>query len=62
MYFIVAVIYLVLTLTVSRILRLVEKKMDGPDSYVIHGSQSDSRAEIKVSAENEKEVVKRWEA
>ena len=61
-YFIVAVIYLVLTLTVSRILRFVEKKMDGPDNYVIHGSQSDSRAEIRVSAENEREAVKRWNA
>ena len=59
-YFIIAVIYLILTLTVSRILRAVEKKMDGPDNYVIHGSQSDSRANIKVSVENEKEAVKRW--
>ena len=47
-FFIVAVIYLVLTLTVSRILRFVEKKMDGPDNYVIYGSQSDSRAQIVV--------------
>lgn len=59
-YFIVAVIYLVLTLTVSRILRIVEKRMDGPDNYVIHGSQSDSRAEIVVSRANEEEVQKRW--
>ncbi len=59
-FFIVAVIYLVLTVTVSRILRFIEKKMDGPDNYVIHGSQSDSRAEIKVNAENEKEATKRW--
>lgn len=59
-YFIVAVIYLVLTLTVSRILRYVEKKMDGPDNYVIHGSQSDSRAEIVVSRANEEEVQKQW--
>ena len=41
-------------------LPLIEKKMDGPDNYVIHGSQSDSRADIKVSVENEKEAVKRW--
>lgn len=27
------VVYLILTVTVSRILRLVERKMDGPDSY-----------------------------
>ena len=59
-YFIIAVIYLILTLSVSAILRAVEKKMDGPDNYVIHGSQSDSRADIKVSVKNEKEAVKRW--
>ena len=52
--------YLTMTLIASFILRWVEKKMDGPDNYVIHGSQSDSRADIKVSVENEKEAVKRW--
>ena len=59
-YFIIAVIYLILTLTVSRILRFIERKMDGPDNYVIHGSQSDSRAEIVVARENAEEVEKRW--
>ena len=59
-YFIIAVIYLILTLTVSRILRFIEQKMDGPDNYVIHGSQSDRRAEIVVSRENAEEVEKRW--
>ena len=59
-YFIIAVIYLILTLTVSRILRIIERRMDGPDNYVIHGSQSDSRAEIVVSRENAEEVEKRW--
>lgn len=61
-YFIIAVIYLILTLTVSRILSWLEKRMDGPDNYVIHGSQSDSRAEIVVSRENEEEVGKKWNA
>ena len=59
-YFIIACIYLVLTLSVSRILVWVERRMDGPDNYVIHGSQSDSRAEIVVSVENEKEATKSW--
>ena len=59
-YFIIAVIYLILTLTVSRTLRWLEKKMDGPDNYIIHGSQSDSRAEIVVPVENAQEVEKRW--
>ena len=28
-----AVVYFVLTFTTTRLLRLIEKKMDGPDSY-----------------------------
>ena len=47
-FFIVALIYLVLTFTVTRLLRLIERKMDGPENYRIYGSQSDSRAEIVV--------------
>lgn len=47
-FFIIAAIYFVLTFTVTRLLRLIEKKMDGPDSYVIMGSQSDSRSTIRV--------------
>ena len=52
-YFIIAIIYLILTFTVTRILRLIEKKMDGPDNYVICGSQSDSRAAIRVDTSKE---------
>ena len=50
-YFIIALIYLTLTFTITRILRLIEKKMDGPENYVIHGSQSDSHAAIAVHEE-----------
>jgi len=50
-YFIIAAIYLVLTFTITRILRWLEKKMDGPENYMIHGSQSDSRAAIAVHKE-----------
>ena len=50
-YFIIAAIYLVLTFTITRVLRLLEKKMDGPENYIIHGSQSDSRAAIAVHKE-----------
>ncbi|OOM79389.1 amino acid ABC transporter permease [Clostridium sp. BL-8] len=32
-FFIICIIYLVINITVSRILRFIEKKMDGPDSY-----------------------------
>lgn len=50
-FFITAVIYFILTFTVTRILRLVEKKMDGKDSYTIFGSQGDHKAAIRIKEE-----------
>lgn len=47
-YFVVCVIYFILTFSVTRILRWIEQKMDGSKSFVICGSQSDSNAEIRV--------------
>ena len=47
-YVICAIIYFILTFTVTRILRFVEKKLQGSDSYTVCGSQSDSKAEIHV--------------
>ncbi len=52
-YIIIAVIYFILTFTVTRILRLVEKKLAGSDSYTICGSQSDPNAEIRVTKAKE---------
>ena len=51
-YVICAVIYFILTFTITRILRLVEKKMDGDDSYVICGSQTDFRSQINAKKED----------
>ena len=45
---IIAAIYFVLTFTTTRLLRLLEKKMDGGKHYTIYGSQSASDASIKV--------------
>lgn len=39
-YLVVATIYFVLTFTITRILRLIEKKMDGKKDYQIMGSQN----------------------
>ena len=39
-FFITSCVYFVMTFTVTRLLRWLEKKMDGPDNYAIHGSQS----------------------
>ena len=52
-YIICAIIYFVLTFTVTRILRLCEKKLAGSDSYTICGSQSDPNAEIHVKKAKE---------
>lgn len=56
-YIICAVIYFILTFTITRILRLVEKKLNGNENYTICGSQSDPDAEIRIkkkkSAEEE---------
>lgn len=48
-YFVVCVIYFILTFSVTRILRWIEQKMDGSKSFVICGSQSDPKAEIRVT-------------
>ena len=50
-FFFTACIYLVLTFTVTRLLRLLERKMDGKTNYIIYGSQSDSKASIKIEKE-----------
>lgn len=52
-FFITACIYLVLTFTVTRLLRVLERKMDGKVNYTIYGSQSDSQASIKLVKEGE---------
>lgn len=52
-FFITACIYLILTFTVTRLLRLLEKRMDGRSTYTICGSQSDSRSNITVEEEAE---------
>ena len=50
-YLIICVMYFVMTFTVTRILRVFEKKLAGSDSYTICGSQSDPDAEIHVKKE-----------
>lgn len=47
-YIICACIYFILTFTTTRTLRLIERKMDGGKTYTICGSQSDSKAEIRI--------------
>ena len=50
-YAVICVLYFILTFTVTRLLRLAEKKLDGADNYTICGSGSDSQAEIRIRKE-----------
>ena len=47
-FFITCIIYFVMTITVTRILRLIERKLAGSASYTIHGSQTTPESEIKI--------------
>ena len=50
-YLVVCVLYFIMTFTITRLLRLLEKKMDGKENYTIFGSQSDTAAEIHIQRE-----------
>mgnify|MGYP003003350970 CR=1 FL=1 len=52
-YFVVCVLYFILTFTITRLLRFAEKKLDGKDNYTIFGSQTDVDAEIHIKKEAE---------
>lgn len=52
-YLVICVLYFILTYAITRLLRLVEKKLEGKDNYTIFGSQSDPVAEIHVHKEVE---------
>ena len=47
-YLIVCVLYFIMTFSVTRLLRFFEMKLEGKNTYTICGSQSDSKATIKV--------------
>ena len=53
-YAVICVLYFVLTFTVTRLLRLLERKLEGSDTYTICGSGSDSSAEIHIKREGGK--------
>lgn len=38
-FFITCIIYFIMTFTVTRILRAIEKKLDGPENYIMAGNQ-----------------------
>ncbi len=50
-YVVICILYFIMTFTVTRLLRFIEKKLDGKENYTIFGSQSDPEAEIHVAKE-----------
>ena len=50
-YTVICVLYFILTFTVTRLLRLAEKKLAGSENYTICGSGSDSHAEVHIKGE-----------
>lgn len=50
-YLVVCVLYFIMTFTVTRLLRYIEKRLDGDSNYTVFGSQTDVNAEIHISKE-----------
>ncbi len=50
-YLVVCILYFILTFTITRLLRWVERKLDGNENYTIFGSQTDGNAEIHIAKE-----------
>ena len=38
-FFVACILYFIMTFTVTRILRFIEKKLDGPENYILLGNQ-----------------------
>ena len=50
-YFVICILYFILTFTITRLLRWVERTLDGNENYTIFGSQTDVNAEIHITKE-----------
>ena len=50
-YFVICILYFILTFTITRLMRWVERKLDGNENYTIFGSQTDVNAEIHITKE-----------
>lgn len=50
-YLVICILYFILTFTITRLLRWVERKLDGNENYTIFGSQTDVNAEIHITKE-----------
>lgn len=56
-FFVASVIYLVMTFTITRILRLIERKIDGPDNYIMYANQMQIETPEDIVRKNHKDEV-----
>lgn len=54
-FFVACILYFIMTFTITRILRFIEKKIDGPENYIIAGNQMQV-ARVEDIARKAKEV------
>jgi len=56
-FFIASVIYLIMTFTVTRILRYIERKLDGPENYIMYANQMQVATPEDALRKKQKESV-----
>lgn len=54
-FFVACILYFIMTFTVTRILRLIERKLDGPDNYIMYANQMQVETPEDIARKN-KEV------
>lgn len=62
-FFVACIIYLIMTITVTRILRFIERKLDGPDDFIMAGNQMQvERPEDMMNRLKNNNVNNKWAA
>lgn len=56
-FFVACIMYFIMTFTVTRILRAVEKKLDGPENYIIAGNQMQVETPEEIAKKTNGNVV-----
>lgn len=56
-FFITCIIYFIMTFTVTRILRAIEKKLDGPENYIMAGNQMQVETPEEIAKKSAEHVV-----
>jgi putative lysine transport system permease protein len=56
-FFVASVLYFVMTFTVTRILRFIERKIDGPENYIMYANQMQVETPEDAMRRTNNEVV-----